>query len=631
MAMEPIQLSLILPAPGKALDSAGLAGLGRPWEILETPAAASAETRNRTWREARGEWLLFLAGGHELPSLVPFTLADEVDCILGAAPPEVGIDFAMGPPFAIRRARLEELGGFAGLPDGMDDLELGLRVAAGGLRCLRTPHWPGAARGVAPTFDGALAVFVRHPLKGLLRWLCARIDPAGADPGAALAERFLRGFGEPVPASGRHSIPELAAHFAGRAQPPFLPVGEIVQLLETAVKQGLFWEGDAADPRLDRSHSGNWLNARTQYYEAMSDRHLLVRCPIPRRLEGAEAAPLSVDLRGRYDLEISPSALAGLRHPSLDLPLPVPCREQPEVSLSGFEPAGIEAWLAPDRTFLRIPLQDWKDRGIRIGYAVHCRVQEGAADGTLEIPVPGPLRLSQRYAERLDAMTAAIFQGRAEALEPRARARRIYDWMLDQVPFRLSDRVGLFALEARAGNCAHRARLFTLLCQRVGLPGRMRSGIPAVELQATGTTDGQRWAETEGLCQGQPLAHSWAEVFLEGSGWTPVDFVGPDSGARMLTPRNVLGEAARARLLALTPGLEDYGFGHVDPYRVHLGSALKPLAGLPVGLSVDLDAIAHAAWGCQHRFRCRLSGLPSTGPWPSGTVQGMEAGDACAS
>lgn len=627
MASEPIHLSVILPTRDASLGAeavTALTALGVRWEALADPVPEAG--RGQAWRKARGEWLLFPAEGWPLPDLAPLA-APVGDCVLAQAGLEAG------QPFAIRRSLLLELGGLADLPAGLAGFELGLRLRAGGVRCLRTPLWAEASPAVpAPTYDDALALFLRHPLAEVLGWLCDRLEGVPADPAEAQEARFLRVFGHPVPAQCRHSIAELAEYYAEGAEPPYLPVGEIEGLLAGAVAAGLHHAGPALDPRLDLHHAGNWLVAETRYFEALESRNLVLRHPPPRLAAGAGAASLGVTLEGRYEVDLDTGALAGLYHPIFTLDLPAACREQPEVELFDFEPAGLEAFLDPTRSLLHLPLAEAPPGGLRIGYSVRCRVEEGAGHGHEgPEPRPEPNRVSPHYAARLDAILAAILQGRPEAFEPRARARRIYDWILDHVTFLGSDRMGLLAIDARAGNCSHRARLFCLLCQRAGLAARTRAGVLAIEWAGSGVQDGSPWADTAGACRGQALNHVWTEVHVPGEGWLPVDFLGTDSGSRMMTSANVPSAAVRARVLELTPGLEDYYFGNLDPYRLHFGVGRKAVAGIPFGLGEGLDAIWRAAWGCRHRFRCRISGLPEPGAWPAGPFQILNDGVLCGS
>ncbi len=135
----------------------------------------------------------------------------------------------------------------------------------------------------------------------------------------------------------------------------------------------------------------------------------------------------------------------------------------------------------------------------------------------------------------------------------------------------------------------------------------------AGDLHSQGVLDGRRWAVAERADRGHPLSHVWAEVFLGEEGWLPMDFFGADSGRRMMTLANVRDPAARQRLRAWSPRLDDYYFGSVDPYRLYFGATPRVLSGIPSGVpGGDLEAIWKLAWATRHTMRTRISGLPPT-------------------
>lgn len=116
-------------------------------------------------------------------------------------------------------------------------------------------------------------------------------------------------------------------------------------------------------------------------------------------------------------------------------------------------------------------------------------------------------------------------------------AKKIYDYMLEHYrysyvkDYAAIDSVGeYFALRGR-GDCGLQSMLFITLCRYNGIPARWESGL-TVDEEGTG-------------------CHDWALVYLEGTGWRPVDcsFGG---GAMVFDNR----EGA------------DFYFGNIDPYRI---------------------------------------------------------------
>lgn len=611
-----MKLSVVLletAGMGRQPDPA-LRNFPKSWEgrscTLDT--SSQADAKNRAWRASKGEWVLFHWGGEALPPLDGLDVSADADFLCaGSAEPALA-GSALAPPFALRRSLLEELDGFRDLPSGLEDIELGLRLREAGVRAFHPPGWAITSAAHSLDYEGVLALFCLHPSKWVLQWACDQAE-GGGDDGESLEARFLRVFGRPVPVQGRHSIVELANHFAERSGPPLLPAAEIQQLLQDAAEAGLYGSGPDGDRRFERSHAANWLVANTGYFEAMVQRNLCLRFPPPRLLAGAQAEPLAVSLEGRYEVEVEPGALEGLQVPSLCLPLPVECQEQWNLELSAFDPPELEQGVDGDRASTCLALKVRPGSGIRVGYSFRCCVREGTGGPAgPEAPLQ-PFPLSEKYSARVDAILGSLFPAADPLPDSKVRARRIYDWILDHIAFRWSERAGLFALDARAGNCAHRIRLFSLLCQRAGLTVRERSGVLAGDLHSQGTHDGRRWAVTERADRGHPLSHVWAEVFLGEEGWLPMDFFGADSGRRMMTLANVRDPATRQRLRAWSPPLDDYYFGSVDPYRLHFGATPRFLSGIPSGVpGGDLQAIWKLAWATRHTMRTRISGLPPT-------------------
>ncbi len=630
-SMGTMGLSVILLPFGAADrldgDTEGFSALGFPgsWEVLRCPWSGSndssdtslAEEKNWAWRGALGEWLLFFTEGSELPPLEPFQATSECDLICpGPALVWSGAP-DLGATFAIRRTFLEALDGFSALPGGVEAFELGLRAHEAGARTLHPVGWTRSGPGNlgslgALAFETVLALFYRHPYHWVLSWACDQLEARVPDGDEELTARFARLFGRPVPANCRQSAVELGHYFAERSDPPFQPPQVIARALEVAEAAGLYASGPVGARRFERSHAANWLMANTGYFEAMTARDMLFCLPPPRLTQGPSAPPLSIQVEGRYEVEVTAEVAAGLRKPMLALPLPVECDEQRDVQLFDFEPPEFGGFMDAAREVVNLPLSPSLGGALRLGYSFRCRVHEGTG-GPAE-PRPQVLRalVNERYGAKLDAIITTLFPCDPLAQDPQQRAYRIYQWMLDHIAYLESDRMGLFALEARAGNCAHRVRLFRLLCDRVGLPVRERCGVLlSGDMQDEGILNGQRWASTARTDRGRPLIHIWAEVFLGAAGWTPLDFLGADSGSRMMTPVNVRDAAMRARLKDWTPRLDRYYFGNVDPYRIYFGATPKSLSGIPSGIAGDdLDAIWHVAWGTRHTLRTRLLGLP---------------------
>ena len=97
--------------------------------------------------------------------------------------------------------------------------------------------------------------------------------------------------------------------------------------------------------------------------------------------------------------------------------------------------------------------------------------------------------------------------------EPIARARRLYDHIVRSVTY---DKSGegwgrgdaLYACNIRAGNCTDFHSLFISEARALGIPARFVMGLPLPERMSEGSIGGY---------------HCWAEFYVEGRGWAPVD------------------------------------------------------------------------------------------------------------
>lgn len=93
--------------------------------------------------------------------------------------------------------------------------------------------------------------------------------------------------------------------------------------------------------------------------------------------------------------------------------------------------------------------------------------------------------------------------------DPCDKARAFYDWIGDNIAYSghcTEDRGALFALHTGEGDCSEYAELYIALCRAAGVPARFIHGITP---QAPG--------------EGTTSLHGWAEVYLPGTGWVPVD------------------------------------------------------------------------------------------------------------
>lgn len=131
---------------------------------------------------------------------------------------------------------------------------------------------------------------------------------------------------------------------------------------------------------------------------------------------------------------------------------------------------------------------------------------------------------------------------------PYLAARRLYDFVLDKVRYSFTPHLALDALtkpesvyvyEHRYGDCGAQSLFFSALCRAMGIPARCLGGMQ--------------------LAPEMSSYHFWAQVFIPGYGWLPVD----TSVAQGVLENEGLTADEERRI-------RDFFFGAMDPYRLYL-------------------------------------------------------------
>lgn len=195
--------------------------------------------------------------------------------------------------------------------------------------------------------------------------------------------------------------------------------------------------------------------------------------------------------------------------------------------------------------------RDFPEREAAWNPADYSRYLEGTSLG----PVDGEVK---RLAEQ-------ITRGQTTVL---GKARAIYDWICDNM-YRDPERRGCGPgnvcqlLDTPGGKCTDIHSVFVSLCRAVGVPSRELFGLRQGK---TAEQDISGWQ------------HCWAEFYLPGYGWVPVD------------PGDVLKLMLKEKLNSYDPKAieyRNYFWGGIDPFRVQLSRGrdliLNPLQkGQPV-------------------------------------------------
>lgn len=112
--------------------------------------------------------------------------------------------------------------------------------------------------------------------------------------------------------------------------------------------------------------------------------------------------------------------------------------------------------------------------------------------------------------ERIRSLAAEVTEGKETDLD---KARAIYDYVVDTMSY---DKSGTgwgrgdiyWACDMKTGNCTDFHALFTGLNRAVGIPAKFAIGFPIPPDRGEGEIGGY---------------HCWAEFWLDGYGWVPVD------------------------------------------------------------------------------------------------------------
>lgn len=208
---------------------------------------------------------------------------------------------------------------------------------------------------------------------------------------------------------------------------------------------------------------------------------------------------------------------------------------------------------------------EWHDtqKERRLTVTFKATAQERRVEKLVERKVPLPPEVA-KYVQaefwipsdnmKVKDLARRITAGRKGML-PKARA--VYDWVVDNTrrdPNVPGCGVGNVeaTLAARSGKCADLSTLFVALCRAAGVPAREVFGL---RLGRPGQTD---------ISNGH---HCWAEFYLPGTGWVPVD------------PADVTKAVYEKKLdKAGAKPYREYYFGAVDEFRIVLQKGGRGIA-----------------------------------------------------
>lgn len=240
------------------------------------------------------------------------------------------------------------------------------------------------------------------------------------------------------------------------------------------------------------------------------------------------------------------------------LPLPIETASQRDVRLVTLEPT--QYLRARPRTdadigyaWFEVPLEkldadlDIHATALFVSYRQRFVVKDGAVQqyDTSRAEYSTYTR-SQGNIAITPAIRAEAAQAAKGAATPYQAARTIYRYVLQNIRYSLMPHSTLmllgapesaFVQEHRYGDCGAQSMYFAALCRSLGIPARATGGF-------------QLFPRYHGT-------HFWAEVYIEGYGWLPVDPTVADAA-------DWTGQISEEQRTAF----KEYYFGNLDPYRL---------------------------------------------------------------
>jgi glycosyltransferase involved in cell wall biosynthesis len=536
---------------------------------------------------------------------------------------------------ALTKAVLKAAGGFEPLLRHGEDLDLGIRIALLGCRfevaenarayhldcSLQHRDWPRLDRH---------AFLYRHPYR-LVATTSLWLNGNTADR-VSLSELFPAGLLD-IAASELDRSGLSWKNVLARVSPDELPGcfnyshDAVVQYLSEAagisedttngylalaLAEGLIVRRSSSATHFDIHHTSNWLGKRTPYQEHWLRNASFARThPTPKQRDVCGAQAIQIHCNGRY--EISLDRTPGVPWDSVALNISVPVEHPLQTNLQ-LQLISSELELYFDRKtglIMNVPASIWFDCG-PVVCEFACDITEGSPQDKADPPLQPHVNGTATDPEQLLFTFPHAYLQRARSLldyivgEKRADAendvRRIYEWILENVSYASTPLPDYSILDTGLGTCVHLARLFTNLARLRGIPAREQCGA----LMMRGISDAKVATVASGY---SPFAHTWAEIYLDGRGWLPVEFLAMGYGEwRMTNP--CLSTQLRAEMASQAPGLVNYYFGGVDPYRIYSHSFANKVASISVSGSSKNHKYQDALLAhMRHRLTCSFSFL----------------------
>ena len=350
----------------------------------------------------------------------------------------------------------------------------------------------------------------------------------------------------------------------------------------------------------DRLNSWNWLyDNDARFFACDYEAREEMRSFFIRQKNGAlHSAMESQRLRLTYTFTLS--AVEDTTHNvRIFLPYPIATDFQKDIKLLSCHPAAIQSHFFPHSGFF-------------YGYPAVCNFSSGEAytfsyvceltiysramgtTGTAETITPEQFELYTTVDESLaeHPLVCSCWEdvGIDEGANDVEKARSLYDYLAKNKHFKKTKDScqcytcsTLKALTDDGGHCITLARAFIALCRLLKIPAREQTGAIAVNPIGPSRYENRTYNEVV-------FGHTWAEIFISGLGWIPVEFHGIAIGSPALMEANVQNEALRHKVLENSEPYFDFFFGHLDCFHVVCSNSVKEMPQAVVYEEADNSA-----------------------------------------
>jgi len=499
---------------------------------------------------------------------------------------------------AVNKSMLGKTSGFSSFLRRGEDTELGLRLWELGARFgfaetayayhMYDSRQPD--RGIS--LAERMAFFYRHPytLNLMIPFWTAYNSP-GAPPapfaffnslqslaGASrklrtidVSSEFYRLYRRPVPAYCHYTKEEMMEYFHELSG---ISSSQIEQYLDIAVEKELFVVEKNNTVYFDIHHTSNWLKHATPYQEYE------LRYASYGRNEKTDfqktndtSKLLSIRCQGRYDLKFPFQNYTNiLKAAEISIPVPVESVYQTGVKIEKTDPENLLDYYDAQSKVIAYPLKASRFQNeIKISYEFSCTAHEftsmaerkGAPVESSFVNYLSPT-LPLEYKHKAEALLKKIIPALMD--DPSRIAKQIYIWILNNTIYLQTPPTPSYLFfDTGFGSCVHLVGMFVNLCRLLQIPARERACALFLKVDKSDVL------LMENLTRGYtPFTHAWAEFYVPARGWTPVDFLSWGYGKRVLSAMNVIDDDLRSEIINDTAMYDNYYFGSLDPYRIHV-------------------------------------------------------------